>query len=64
MIKALATKCHALILSNALSQNVAAASEHAESFQSCYKELSKWEDLEKSDANWELVVHKNNTAKR
>ena len=33
-------------------------------FLTTYKELSKWENLEKSDTNWELVVHKNNQAKR
>ena len=63
LIKALATKCHALII---LSREEGTSSEStgADAFQSTYKELTKWEDLGKSDTNWELLVHKHNQAQR
>lgn len=81
MIKALACKCHALILSsnmNKIKEDVeeekvevtgtatgtGADVNAADSFLSTYKELSKWENIEKSDTNWELAVHKNNLSKR
>jgi hypothetical protein len=76
LIKALAVKCHALIIASdsnstltdpiatAGSTTVTGTITTADLFQSTYKELCKWEDLEKSDTNWELVVYKNNQANR
>jgi hypothetical protein len=67
LIKALAAKCHAVILSRGSRKDEEKEGTEVDDgalFQATYKELSKWEDLEKSDTNWELVVHKNNQASR
>jgi hypothetical protein len=64
LIKALASKCQACILSTDVKSDDSSSSADGDMFQATYKELSKWEDVEKSDANWELLVHKHNQAKR
>lgn len=71
---ALASKCRALILSSNMKKqtpkedssnaNVEESGAYDDVFHATFKELSKWENLEKSDTNWELVVHKNNLTKR
>ena len=33
-------------------------------FRETIKELSKWENIEKCDAKWDIVVHKNKLAQR
>mmetsp|Transcript_19090 Transcript_19090/g.31942 ORF Transcript_19090/g.31942 Transcript_19090/m.31942 type:complete len:1345 (-) Transcript_19090:227-4261(-) len=63
LIKALATKCRAIIAYGEMN-NSHENSHFGELYQATYKELSKWEDVEKSDTNWELVVHKNKAANR
>lgn len=63
LIKALAAKCHALVLSDQVGISDD-SSITGDAFLSTFKELSKWEDVETSDTNWELVVYKHHLAKR
>lgn len=62
LIEALTAKCHAIILSDDASN--ATTGKCGDMFESTYKELSKWEDLNSSDSSWELVVHRNNQSER